>query len=422
MTPEIKQRIQQIRQGKTPKGYKKTKEGIIPDEWGVYQLSQVMGELESGTSVNSDVSNDTGIYVLKTSSIHDGIVDIREAKPVIKSDFDRLKCNLQTECILISRMNTPELVGACGYSKNSSSKHYLPDRLWQAHNTSDAICNFIYLNYLLNTDRYQTIIKSLATGTSNSMKNISKEMFLNITIPLPPLPEQTVIAEILSTQDRVIELKEHLLAEKKRQKKYLMQQLLTGKKRLKGFKGEWKRCKLGEVCILNNGRAYKQNELLNCGKYKVLRVGNLFTNDEWYYSDLELSPDKYIDEGDLIYAWSASFRPYIWKGDKVIYHYHIWKITNIKDIQKEYLYLYLLLDVEKLQTEKQGGTMAHITKENMENREILVPATLPEQTAIAEILSTADREIELIGQSIEAEKRKKKSLMQLLLTGIVRVK
>lgn len=418
MTPEIKQRIQQIRQGKTPKGYKKTIAGIIPNEWMEIALSSLL-EFKNGYNTEKD-NYGKGVKLIS-------IKDILKDKPIY---YDSIigSVTISDEQLKEFAVNYGDILfqrSSETYEDVGTSNVYLDKEKVASFSgfviRGRKIANYnpICLNSILRLGKIRNSIIRKAAGAQHI--NIGQEALSKVQIPLPPLPEQTAIAEILSTQDRVIELKEQLLAEKKRQKKYLMQQLLTGKKRLKGFKGEWKKCRLGDLCILNNGRAYKQNELLNCGKYKVLRVGNLFTNDEWYYSDLELSPDKYIDEGDLIYAWSASFRPYIWKGDKVIYHYHIWKITNIKDIQKEYLYLYLLLDVEKLQTEKQGGTMAHITKENMENREILVPATIPEQTAIAEILSTVDREIELIGQSIEAEKRKKKSLMQLLLTGIVRV-
>ena len=90
--------------------------------------------------------------------------------------------------------------------------------------------------------------------------------------------------------------------------------------------GKWKEIKLKDVIQVINGRAYKKPELLSEGKYRVLRVGNLFTNNSWYFSNIELPEDKYCEKCDLIYAWSASFGPRIWDGDKVIYHYHIWKI------------------------------------------------------------------------------------------------
>src|SRR6266545_3073034 len=81
----------------------------------------------------------------------------------------------------------------------------------------------------------------------------------------------------------------------------------------------WVLAPLCDLVTVLNGRAYKQNELLNAGT-PVLRVGNLFTSDKWYYSDLCLDDDKYCDKGDLIFAWSASFGPFIWNGERVIYH------------------------------------------------------------------------------------------------------
>jgi len=78
----------------------------------------------------------------------------------------------------------------------------------------------------------------------------------------------------------------------------------------------WQQVKLGDVCTILNGRAYKQEELLDNGKYPVLRVGNFFSRDKWYYSNLELEENKYCDNGDLLFAWSASFGPKIWDGEK----------------------------------------------------------------------------------------------------------
>ena len=158
------------------------------------------------------------------------------------------------------------------------------------------------------------------------------------------------------------------------------------------FSGEWKREILNDVCTFHNGRAYKQNELLSDGKYRVLRVGNFFTNDSWYYSDLELDDEKVAVNGDLLYAWSASFGPRFWTGEKVIYHYHIWKIDSFQQVSKEFLFYFLERDTEKIKNEVQGGTMVHITKGDMEKREILYPSIL-EQSKIARLLSLLDERI-----------------------------
>lgn len=153
----------------------------------------------------------------------------------------------------------------------------------------------------------------------------------------------------------------------------------------------WPMVKLGDVATLINGRAYKQTELLSEGKYRVLRVGNFFSNRDWYYSDLELPNKSYCENGDLLYAWSASFGPRIWNEDKVIYHYHIWKIElNDKLVDKRYLYHALAYDVDKIKLEQgSGSTMIHVTKAAMEDRYIPLPP-LAEQKRIAAILDKAD--------------------------------
>ena len=180
--------------------------------------------------------------------------------------------------------------------------------------------------------------------------------------------------------------------------------------------------KLGESIRFINGRAYKQDELLKSGKYLVLRVGNLFTNDSYYYSDLELDDDKYIEDGNLIYAWSATFGPRIYHGKKCIYHYHIWKLEFDENIiSKMFLNYYLLYDVEKIKSQRTGGTMVHITKNAMEHRELYFPS-LPEQQKIADFLSTVDTVISNYNDTIKAWKDRKKGVMQKLFSQEVRFK
>ena len=146
------------------------------------------------------------------------------------------------------------------------------------------------------------------------------------------------------------------------------------------------RVKLKDICRLINGRAYKQEELLDSGKYPVLRVGNFFSDKDFYYSDLELEEDKYCDNGDLLFAWSASFGPKIWDGEKVIYHYHIWKMELTDRVNKEFLFYHLFHLSERIKSEGHGGIMIHTTKAEMEEREFNLP-TLEEQIAISEILN-----------------------------------
>jgi type I restriction enzyme S subunit len=167
------------------------------------------------------------------------------------------------------------------------------------------------------------------------------------------------------------------------------------------------------VAIFINGRAYKQEELLESGKYRVLRVGNFFTNNNWYYSDLELEENKYCEDGDLLYAWSASFGPRVWRGEKVIYHYHIWKVLPSESISNDFLFVLLDNETERMKTQNANGfALLHITKSTIENWECKIPKSKIEQQKIASCLSSLDALITAQTERIEQLKLHKKGLMQ----------
>ncbi|ATV55829.1 restriction endonuclease subunit S [Prevotella intermedia] len=159
---------------------------------------------------------------------------------------------------------------------------------------------------------------------------------------------------------------------------------------------EVKKYKMKDIVTFLNGRAYLMPELQEKGKYRILRVGNLSGgNDSWFYSDMELDENKYCKKGDLLYAWACSFGPHIWKEEKVIFHYHIWKLIENKDrVDKIYLYYYLLHQTPFYLGGVNGATMVHITKQNMEKKTVYIPSSLPIQQKIASILSTYDTLIE----------------------------
>ena len=127
----------------------------------------------------------------------------------------------------------------------------------------------------------------------------------------------------------------------------------------------------------------------------MLRVGNFYTNDSWYFSDLELDDKYYAEEGDLLYTWSATFGPHIWHGDKVIYHYHIWKVELSEHLEKEFAVQLLEQDKAALLSDKNGSTMVHITKAGMEGKTVLIPSAVNEQAKIGAYLNELDNLITL---------------------------
>lgn len=287
---------------------------------------------------------------------------------------------------------------------------------------NSVICNssnhyeFVYYSISKNITR----LKNLAGQTAVPI--ISKSVFEKFTIQKPQKPEeQQKIASCLTSLDEVITAHSQKLDALKEHKKGLMQNLFpqegekVPKYRFPEFKndGEWVETKLGDAAAFINGRAYKQEELLEKGKYRVLRVGNFFTNNNWYYSDLELEADKYCDDGDLLYAWSASFGPRVWKGEKVIYHYHIWKVLPNTSTAKDFLYVLLDNETERMKTQNANGfALLHITKGTIENWKCNIPKSKVEQNKIASCLSTLDALITAQAEKIEQLKLHKKGLMQ----------
>lgn len=174
----------------------------------------------------------------------------------------------------------------------------------------------------------------------------------------------------------------------------------------------WEQRELNTAATFLNGRAFSQSELLSKGKYPVLRVGNFYTNDKWYFSDLVLPEKFYANKGDLLYTWSATFGPHIWEGDKVIYHYHIWKLLLGKDTDKAFLLSLLQRDRETLLQGSNGSTMIHITKQAMEAKKLFFPRSQKEQRQIGIFFKTIDKAITLHQRKLEALKKLKRTLLQ----------
>ena len=255
----------------------------------------------------------------------------------------------------------------------------------------------------------------LASGST--FLEISKKDMEKINLWFPTRNEQQKIGDFFTRLDKLLDLQQQKIDKLELLKKALLQMLFPKhdadipELRFKGFNDEWKSYLLGKIAVFINGRAFKQNELLDKGKYPVLRVGNFYTNDKWFYSDLELPEKLYANKGDLLYTWSATFGPHIWKGDKVIYHYHIWKIIFSSEVSKQFALQMLLNDKEELMNNTNGSTMIHLTKNEMEKKVVKIPIK-PEQQKIGNLLSKVDQLIELENKKLQNLQQVKKCLLQ----------
>lgn len=418
MTPEIKHRIEQIRRGEVPEEYKKTKAGIVPAEWEVHPLSQHLTESRvSGT--NGAIAKKLTVKlwnkgVFEKREIHEGSESTtyykRKAGQLIYSKLDFLNC-------------------AFGI---------IPKHLDGYESTLDLPCFDIsevdpyYLLTYMTQRNFYTHFGMIADG-GRKARRVGPEDMLSFPLIYPTLVEQEKIAEILSAQDKLIELKEKLVEEKKKQKKALMQQLLTGKKRLPGFSDEWHTIVLSQISKKatekNTGFKFDivfSNSAQNGIVPQVEQFDKDIANDD--------NIDRYyiVTEGCFVYnpriSVTAPCGPINVNHNKtpgVMSPLYTIFYINSPNIDNDYLEQYFKSTIwfKYMKSVANYGARhdrMNVTDNDFFNMPIKI-SDLKEQTAIKNILICADQEIEQLKRELYQEKQKKKALMQLLLTGIVRV-
>jgi len=274
-----------------------------------------------------------------------------------------------------------------------------------------------FLLSLVQSERFVKVVLDNCTGTSYPAINANDLAEIEVAAPSNEKEAQK-IGTIFRSIDNLITLHQRKFEKLTNVKKSILEKMFprNGSSypeiRFKGFTDPWEQRKFGEVATFINGRAYSQPELLSSGKYKVLRVGNFYTNDSWYYSDLELGEKYYADYGDLLYTWSATFGPHIWLGDRVIYHYHIWKISLSDQLEKQFAVQLLEQDRANILSSKNGSTMVHITKEGMEQKDVIIPPSTKEQQKIGAFFSQLDDLITLHQRELEKLQSIKKALLE----------
>lgn len=209
--------------------------GEIPEHWEVTRIKFIFPRLYSGVSVNSDAfpSDQDSIGVLKTSCVYGNRFSPVENKKVIDEETEQVACPVTKDSVIISRMNTPDLVGSCGYVEFDYPNLFLPDRLWIARFEKHKKMTGKYAWYIISSDTIIKLTGILATGTSGSMKNLSQDSFLNITTAVPPIDEQQAITQFLDKTTATIECQKAQVTEAiERLKEYRIAQItdaVTGK-------------------------------------------------------------------------------------------------------------------------------------------------------------------------------------------------
>ena len=378
--------------------YKQTELGLIPEDWEVKKLGE-LGFFFKGKGVPKTSIETEGKYKCLTYgdlyTKYDYV--IKNVKSFINDASDSQEINFGDICIAGSG-ETIEDIGKCAV--------FIDDKTGYAG--GDIIIfrsdeNPLTLSYILNSDLCKR--QQYRLGQGHSVVHIYSSQLQNLKIPLPPLPEQKKIADCLSTWDVAIEKQSALINALTERKKALIQQLLTGKKRLPGFSDEWKEVKLGEISIKKSSTLQANSLEENNGEFKVYGASGIVANIDFYNES-----EEYIG---IVKDGSGVGNLMLCDAKSSV----LGTLDIIKNNKKSNLFfIYLILSKIHFEKYKVGGAIPHIYYRDYSREKINIPS-LSEQTAIAEILATADRELQLQKEKLAQLQTQKKGLMQVLLTG-----
>lgn len=395
-----------------PAGYKPSPLGPIPEDWEVKRLGDFSTFFSGGTPKSGNA-----LYYNGTT-------------PFIRSGE-------------INRDKTELFLSQEGIDNSSAKFVEVGDILYALYGANSGQCSLSKINGVINqailcirpeADRYyiMTFLQLNKDHYYNSylqggQGNLSGEIVSNYKIAIPPTGEQERICAVLQLWDTAIEKQTALIEKFTLRKRGLMQQLITGKKRLKGFSGEWKEVRFGDVASINRGGSPRPIEqYLTKGEgFNWIKIGDVGVNAKYITSTEEkiikegLSKTRFVKSGDFILSNSMSFgRPYILKIEGCIHDGWLVIQEYDKTFNIEFLYYILGYDSTLAQYKSMaaGSGVLNLNKEIVKEVLLKVPS-IKEQTAIASILVNADKEIELANKKLARLQEEKRGLMQVLLTG-----
>ena len=416
-----------------PSGYKQTEIGVIPEDWSDIPFSKCFDTINNNTLSRAELNYDGG----NIRNIHYGdvlinfpsIVDCqKEMIPYVNKDAADSAGNsfLQDGDVVIADTAEDNTVGKAveifniGDSKVVAGLHTMPCRPKNKFAEK-------YLGYYINARVFHDQIIPFITGTKVS--SISKKAIDDTTILVPPLAEQKRIADALSDVDELIASLEKLIEKKKALKQGVMQELLTGKRRLPGFTGEWKKKELSDIATLFAGgtpntevAAYYDGDIPWISIADISETGKYIDTTSVFISEAGLanSSAKWYPTNTILFAMYASIGKCCITTRPMTSSQAILGIYELKNCLVDFLYYQLLFRQEEFLQLKQTGTQSNLSKTIVDTIKIQLP-TIEEQTGIATVLSDIDNEIVAKERELQKYRRLKSGMMSELLTGRIRL-
>ena len=407
-----------------PNGYRITEAGILPVEWRAKRLNEVATELteRAGQDMYETVSISAGIgFVNQAEKFGKELSGKQYEKYIVlhKGDFSYNKGNSKT---------SPQ---GCIYRLNDRESAAVPN-VFESFRIKEQDADYyeqLFLSGFLNRQLYSRINRGVR---DDGLLNLTGKDFYSCMVPIPPKNEQKKIAQILAQCDTVIELKEKYLEEEKRRKQWLIENVLTGKIRLGKFSEPWEETTIGNCVEYLVGYPFASDKFTSCG-IRLLRCSNVKRGclswgpslTMYWRKDDSLKPFL-MQPGDIVVAMDGALigRSFAVVEESDTPSYLVQRVARIRSKTNNLIFQWISSDkfARHIDSRKTSTAIPHMTIKDILSFKISIPKSALEATVIGSTLQNQDKIIRLLTEEIYANKQQKKALMQLLLTGTVRVK
>ena len=416
-----------------PSGYKPSPLGIIPEDWEVKRLGEVCTFLRNNTLSRNQLNETNG----KVQNVHYGDILVKypsilnaraESIPYVnQEDYkDTLNEFIEDGDVIMADTAEDETVGKACEIINVDSKRILAGLHTMLIRPQKGLFASSFLGYHINSNSYRRQLNALMQGIK--VCSLGKQVIANTFLLVPPLPEQQRIVSLLSLWDTVMAKQTALIEQLTLRKRGLIQQLLTGKKRLKGFEWKWKDVRLGDVALVIGGGTPNTN------------IPDYWDGDIPWFTPSEIGENKYVNiskrtitekglndssakilpKGTILFTSRATIGAKAILTTEATTNQGFQSLVVTNGNNNEFIYYYLDIIINEIKQKASGSTFPEVSAESIRKTAIKIP-NVNEQNAIASVLVNADNEIEIQKQKLTAMQEQKKGLMQVLLTGKRRI-
>ncbi|WP_176315897.1 restriction endonuclease subunit S [Burkholderia vietnamiensis] len=392
-------------------GYKQTEVGILPEDWEVKPMRSVLTNGRLGGNYPNQIA-EAEFPLMKMGNIARGHFDMSKVEYISPGTIPEDQHRLARGDVLFNTRNTLELVGKVAMWRDELPVAYYNSNLMRLEFKATEVASSEYGNYSLNTASSVSRLRALATGTTSVAAIYTRDL-LDFALVVPPIPEQSAIAEVLGDVDDLLSGLDKLIAKKRDLKQAAMQQLITGKTRLPGFIGEWGVKRLGDMAHIKTG-SRNNEEKVEGGEYPFFVRSSDVERINSYSHDCEaiLVPGE-GRIGEIFHYINGRFDV----------HQRVYAITHFApEVSGKFIHLYMSVKFGDWAMQNSvKATVDSLRLPTFQNFQMHMPPTVEEQTSIAEMLSDMDAELAALEARRDKTHLLKQGMMQELLTGKTRL-